>query len=475
MSQLPSELLQQQFRFTPTNDQQALFERLDDFVLDRQTARKTFVLRGFAGTGKTSVIGALIKVLRMHEQKTLMLAPTGRAAKVMSSYSRRMAFTIHKIVFKLTEDAQGQQRFVRQKNAYKQTVFIVDEASMIDDNHEYGQKGLLTELIQFVFDDPASGNKLLLVGDVAQLPPVGQRLSPALNDGYLRQHFDLPLRSFQLTEVVRQEALSGILYNATSVRESLEEAEHPLPQLVTKGYKDVYRMNAERLEDGLHYAYQKFGAENTILACRTNRNATHYNRYIRHKILFREEELEAGDLIMVVRNNYFWLGPDSPAGFLANGEFAEVLSMRNVEEVHGLRFADLRLRLLDYPDHPTVEAKVILDTLHSYTPNMSYQENRELFEKVMADYADVEDSKQRMQQVRQDPYLNALQIKFAYALTCHKAQGGQWDAVFVDMGFVPPEQRDQEFLRWLYTAVTRAKSELFLMNFEDSFYANGSD
>ncbi|MEH0158460.1 AAA family ATPase [Limibacter armeniacum] len=466
----PSDYLHQQFGFPPTAGQAKLFELLNDFILDKERKRKAFLLKGYAGTGKTTVVSALVQVLKRYNHKTLMLAPTGRAAKVMSIYAKKMAFTIHKIIFTQKEDPNtGVLQFKRQRNYYTNTVFIVDEASMIDDRQDISGRGLLTELVNYVYENPDSGNKLLLIGDTAQLPPVHQTLSPALDPDYLSKEFRLDLTSHLLTEVVRQEAESGILFNATSIRNEISKHTAQIG-LVTKSYKDVYRMTADKLEDGLRYGYDKFGIENTVIICRSNRTATQYNQYIRRAIHFREDELEAGDHLMVVRNNYHWLPEDSPAGFLANGEFIEVMAVRNVEEMHGFRFADLTIRLIDYENHPKVEVKVHLDTLHSFTPNLSREDNRKLFESVVAGYADVEDKKARNKMIREDAYLNALQVKFAYALTCHKSQGGQWDAVFVDQGFLTDEMLDHDFMRWLYTAMTRSRSELYLMNFKPEFF-----
>ncbi|PWJ39324.1 ATP-dependent DNA helicase [Sediminitomix flava] len=470
MEMNPSDYLFQQFKFPPTAGQAKLFDLLNEFILDKGIKRHTFLLRGYAGTGKTSTVNALVRVLRRYNYQTMLLAPTGRAAKVMSYYAKRRSYTIHKIIFKQTEDPDsGVLRFERQRNTSQNTIFIVDEASMINDQADMGNAGLLTELIQYVFQDPKSGNKLLLIGDTAQLPPVHQQISPALDAIVLEKDFHLRLIEHELTQVVRQANESGILVNATGIRQQLTVPD-PKITLWTKSYKDVFSMTSERLEDGLLYGYDKFGTENTVIICRSNRQATQYNQYIRRQIHFREEELEPGDQLMIVRNNYHWLPEDSPAGFLANGEFIEVCSVRNIEEMHGHRFADISFKLLDYDDHPIIEAKVLLDTLHSFTPSLSQQENRELYQNVVAEYNDVDSKAKRMKMIRGDQYLNALQIKFSYALTCHKSQGGQWDAVFVDMGYLPNNEIDIDFLRWLYTATTRAQSELFFMNFPSTYF-----
>ncbi|OHX67193.1 ATP-dependent DNA helicase [Flammeovirga pacifica] len=465
----PSERISAQFPFEPTNGQKQLFELMDPFLLETNRRKNTFLLKGYAGTGKTSVITALSNILRFYSYKPLLLAPTGRAAKVMSSYAQRKAFTIHRIIYKQSEDPDsGMTRFERTKNNAVNTIFIVDEASMIDDHSYPGGEGLLTSLINYVFQEPKANNKLILIGDVAQLPPVKQEISPALDEIFLQNVHHLNLISLELTEVVRQASESGILYNATQLRDCLQTDQQI--KFNTSSFKDIFKMGTDKLEDGLLYGYNKYGTENTVIITRSNRAATQYNQYIRRQIHYREDELDAGDYLMIVRNNYFWLDDDSPAGFLANGEFIEVSRVGGIEERYGLRFCDIRFRLLDYENHPDIEAKIILDTLHSFTPQLDQEENRSLFQKVVEDYENVENPKARNKMIREDPYLNALQVKFAYALTCHKAQGGQWDAIFVDCGFLRDDMINSDFVRWQYTAITRAKSELFLMNYPKKFF-----
>jgi exodeoxyribonuclease-5 len=309
----------------------------------------------------------------------------------------------------------------------------------------------------------------MLVGDNAQLPPVKQDFSHGLDADYLSRQFSLSITETELTEVTRQSLESGILYNATLLRDQLTEQKFKI-QFQTKRFPDFYRMTGEKLEEGLRYAYHKYGTENTTIICRSNKMAVRYNQHIRRSILFYENEIEAGDYLMIVRNNYFFLSEDSPAGFLANGDFVEVKKMKNFEEVHGFRFATLVLRLVDYPEQDEFEAKVVLNTLYSPAPALTEDESNSLFESVMEEYKDVVTKKERNEAIRSDLYLNALQVKFAYALTCHKSQGGQWEAVFVDQGFLKPEMLNREFIRWTYTAIPRAKSELFLMNFHEMFF-----
>tara|TARA_R110000822_G_scaffold176662_1_gene316522 strand:+ start:312664 stop:314064 length:1401 start_codon:yes stop_codon:yes gene_type:complete len=463
----PSEILLSKFPFEPTSGQKELFRMFDEFLLDKDLVKPTLTIRGYAGTGKTTVIGAVVNMLPFFNMKYVLMAPTGRAAKVMSSYSKRTAFTIHKKIFQQTEEPGGSLRFSRQKNYHTNTLFIVDEASMLSDQSDYGTKGLLTELMDYVFEK--EGNRLLLIGDVAQLPPVGSTESLALEASYLKHNFKTDNFSIELTEVMRQEESSGILYNATQLRKELSKEKFDI-KFTTGQFKDIFKMTGERLEDGLRYAYDKYGTENTVIVCRSNKNAVQYNQYIRRAIQYREDELEAGDILMIVRNNYHYLPENTPGGFLANGDFVEVMKIVRFEDVYGLRFATLNLRLLDYPDHEPFEAKVILDTLYTPEASLPSADQKKLYEQVVEDYADVESKGERIKLIKKDPYLNALQVKFAYALTCHKSQGGQWEAVFVDQGYLNEEMIDQDYLRWLYTAVTRASKELFLVNFHQKFF-----
>ncbi len=463
----PSELLRKNFPFEPTSGQASFFSKMDKFLLLDSEQKPTFVLRGYAGTGKTTVISSLVKSLPKINMRSLLLAPTGRAAKVMSNYSDRAAYTIHKIIYKpKSDDGSLGGGFILQKNYYKETVFIVDESSMLADDG--GMSGnLLGDLISFVFH--GSGNRLLLVGDTAQLPPVGSEFSPALESGYLLRHFRLDADQIELTEVMRQKLESGILYNATNLREQLK-AEVPQVRINTSMFGDIFKMTGEKLEDGLRYAYGKFGTENTTIVTRSNKAAVQYNLYIRKLIHFYEDEISTGDLLMIVKNNYTYMAESEKVNFLANGDMAEVMKIRSFEELYGFRFATLELRLLDYPEEPQFEAKVILDTLYSPSPSLTRDEYRSLYTQVSEDYADVASKTERRELIRKDPFLNALQVKFAYALTCHKAQGGQWKAVFVDQGYLKEDQVDKDFTRWLYTAITRATDELYLVNFSPSFF-----
>jgi exodeoxyribonuclease-5 len=466
---LPSEIIRKKFSFSPTSGQEKAFRILDKFIEDKTSARPVFLLRGYAGTGKTTLLSALVNTLDSLNYTCILIAPTGRAAKVMSNYSGKPSSTIHRQIYQHEKtDGNGGLVFKRKKNTLSKTYFIVDEASMISDQGESSTQGILSDLMDYVFEKKT--NKLILVGDTAQLPPVKLDLSPALEGEYLRTRFFANLYECELTEVVRQETESGILRNATMLRDSLMNKMTNI-EFITKGYKDIYRMTGEKMEEGLRYAYKKYGEENTIVITRSNKSATGYNRYIRHTIKSVEDEISAGDLLMVVKNNYTTLPEDSPAGFLANGEFVEVVKIRKFEEIHGFRFVHLELRLLDYPKHPKFEAVAFMDILYSDNASLTSEQNKTLFDEVWKDYGDIMSKRTRLEAVKKDKYFTALQVKFAYALTCHKSQGGQWDAVFVDQGYLTEENLNVDFLRWLYTAMTRAAKEVFLVNFHERFFS----
>ena len=434
--------------------------------------RSAFLLRGYAGTGKTSLISALIQTLPSLRVSSLLLAPTGRAAKVISAYSNRPAYTIHKKIYMTVTDASGAVRTVRGINKHSYTLFIVDEASMIGLEPTSTRQSLLEDLIDYVYD----GNhcRLMLIGDSAQLPPVGQSESPALDERYLSAAFSLNVISAELTEVVRQKQLSGILAGATALRSQItslvagDEARMPL---FSPNGVDVIRLAGEDLMETLYREYSDFALDQVVVICRSNKRANLFNQGVRNTVLFREEEVNAGDYLMVVKNNYFWLDEESTIGFIANGDIVEVLSVRNVQELYGFRFADATVRFVDYPDEEPRDCKLLLSTLYSESPSLTSDEANLLFNNVMEDYADLPTKAERLRELRANPYFNALQVKFAYALTCHKTQGGQWRTVIIDQGFLPPDmQLDREYLRWLYTAFTRATDRVYLLNFEPRFY-----
>ena len=462
------EQLHHHFHLTPTPGQKVLFRKLGLFMED-ESERSVFILKGYAGTGKTSVLDAFIKAAPSLGFTVSLMAPTGRAAKVMNQYTGRYASTIHRKIYTQKEDtATGSMSFRLQKNKEEETIYIVDEASMISELGEMGSNGLLRDLVTYVFE--GKNNKLLLIGDEAQLPPVNLPVSPALDNQHIEGYYHARVWGHTLTEVMRQNAGSGILKNATDLRALLEENEIHV-KLNTRGFRDIFRMTSERIEDGIRYAYDKYGQENTLILTQSNKNAVLYNQFIRNTINYSDSEIDNADILMVVKNNYTTLSPESQAGFLANGEFVKVKRLGREEEMHGFRFLNVTLSLTDYPDDPEFDTLIMLDTLYSPTPSLSSEQNRALYEQVARDYQWVKSTKERRKMIREDRYLNALQVKFAYALTCHKAQGGQWEAIFIDQYYLREDTQTPEFVRWLYTAVTRGIREVFFINFPEKLFA----
>lgn len=454
--------LSENLPYVPTEEQAGLLARLSAFLWD-DSVPSVFLLKGYAGTGKTSLVGALVRTLESFERTCVLLAPTGRAAKVFAAYAGHPAYTIHKKIYRqrtFTGDFSG---FQLAHNAYKNTFFIVDEASMIanepTDGSHYGSGLLLDDLFDFVYS--GSGCRLILLGDTAQLPPVGQLRSPALDEAYL-QRYGYPVMVSELTHVVRQDGASGVLYNATRLRQDMWKTPLPAPSIALHGFPDVGRVGGDELIEVLSSAYNRDGMDETIIITRSNKRANIFNQGVRNRILYREEELTSGDLLLVARNNYYWSEKYEKLDFIANGDVARVVRVRNVCEMYGFRFADVLLYFPDYEEE--VEAKVILDTLHAESPSLTAEENARLFNAVMEDYADVPSKRERLKRLKNDPWFNALQVKYAYAVTCHKAQGGQWSNVFVDMGYIRPDALGIDFYRWLYTAFTRTTGRLWLVN-----------
>jgi ATP-dependent exoDNAse (exonuclease V) alpha subunit len=458
------------FPHQPNGQQLELFKRLDSF-LTSDDGDECFLLKGYAGTGKTTVISALVKALRKYNYKYVLLAPTGRAAKVISGYSSKKAYTIHKRIYRKKSAMSIDESFLPGDNVATDTLFIVDEASMISDEVSGNNRNsLLQDLISYVYN--TKNCKLMLVGDTAQLPPVGSVNSPALEEKVLKDNFRLNVFAFELTEVVRQEKDSGILMNVTGIRELIRNNKNEIPSIITKGFKDVFRLNGDRLEEGLNYAYKKYGMDRTLVICRSNKNANLYNQQIRGRILFRDEEITGGDQIMVVRNNYFWLQEEeeNSTGFIANGDIARIKKIRNFQDMYGFRFADAQVEFIDYAENLTINCKLMLDTLYAESPALQPTDQKRFYLEVMKDYDHIANKRAKFEELKTNPYYNALQVKFAYAVTCHKAQGGQWDAVFVDQGYLTEEMVNNDFLRWFYTACTRATTALFLVNFNQRFY-----
>jgi exodeoxyribonuclease V len=472
-----SNFIFREFPYSPTPGQQEVIKRLADFVVSDLGQFPLFLLEGYAGTGKTTVVSTLVKALPKAGYTAILLAPTGRAAKVLSLYAQMPAYTIHKRLYRPAMDNDGHIHFQVMPNKSVRTLFIVDEASMIPDDHRsedsgsFQSRNLLEDLIGHVFSGESC--KMLFLGDSCQLPPVGIDQSPALDRELLRQSYYLDLDNYTLSDVVRQSLESGILSVATGIRQKInqEDIGQYMPLFGKENdFADVISITGMDMPDAMQQAFHDYGRENTVVITRSNKRANLFNQAIRERILFHESELAAGDHLMVVRNNYFWLPDESKAGFIANGDIVEVQSLRKTEELYGFRFAEATVRMVDYPDEPSFDVKLLLDTINSEGPALSYQENQRLFNEVMADYMDEPSRRKRMASIRQNPFYNALQVKHASALTCHKTQGGQWDAVFIEKGYLKDEMIDKEYLRWLYTAVTRATKKLFLINFEERFF-----
>lgn len=457
---------------TPTSDQFDLIDRMSRFI-EWKDQKAAFIVRGYAGTGKTTSIGALVKTLPQFGLKTVLLAPTGRAAKVLSNFSSKTALTIHKKIYQAVRSKDGNTRFVRAENLHTNTIFIVDEASMISDSgglSSYGFGGnnsLLDDLIEYVYN--GKNCKLIFIGDVAQLPPVGMEISPALSSSVLKERYGLQLKGVELKKVLRQVKDSGILHNATKIRKNISKGRNKI-QFELKGFRDIFSITGLELEDKLQDCYSKFGEDQTLLISRSNKRANIFNQQIRSRIKFLESEITTSDYLMIVKNNYFWLDESSEIGFIANGDIAEILSIGSTEEMYGFRFVNASLRLVNYDKHPSIDVKLLLDSLASDYPSLSPEQSQELYERVMEDYQDIPDRKKKFRELKKNPYYNALQVKFANAITCHKAQGGQWKAVFVDQGYLTEEMLNTEFCRWLYTAITRASQQLYLVNFNQQFF-----
>jgi exodeoxyribonuclease-5 len=456
---------------SPTKGQEELSDQFSDFITDPDPDA-VFILKGYAGTGKTTMVSSLVKTLSVFKFKSILLAPTGRAAKVLTGYSGHAAFTIHKNIYRQQSSSDGMGRFVLNKNLFKDTFFIVDEASMVSNSNAefsiFGSGRLLEDLIEYVYS--GSNCRLILVGDTAQLPPVGLDVSPALSKTDL-EFYDRKVFDYELTEVVRQDQNSGILYNATFIRNLINEGyfEPAYFPLECKPFDDIRRIGGADLIEEISTCYSRFGMFETIVVTRSNKRANKFNEGIRSTILYKEADISVGDLLLIVKNNYFWLEANETIDFIANGDIAEIASIYKYEDLYGFRFANVSLRLLDYPEIE-FDCKIILDTLSIEAASLTSDQNRKLFDAVAEDYMEIKNKKKRWEKIKANPYFNALQVKFAYAVTCHKAQGGQWKAVFVDQGYVTEEMLNIEFLRWLYTALTRPTERLYLVNFNKEFF-----
>ena len=463
----------EKFGFQPTEEQENAVSMMADFLFAQQRD-SVFVLRGYAGTGKTSLVGALVKCMDALQQRTVLMAPTGRAAKVFALNACHTAYTIHKRIYRQKTFTGEMTDFTQNVNLLKHTLFIVDEASMISNEGGYGSVfgtgRLLDDLIQFVYS--GEGCRLMLVGDTAQLPPVGEELSPALEPDFLAG-YGLEVQQITLTQVVRQLSDSGILWNATMLRQLITDEEvYAFPRLRVTGFPDIRVMPGDELIEALEDSYYRCGTDQTIVITRSNKRANAFNQGIRGRILGYEEELTSGDQLMIVKNNYHWVQPEgvtegeeerATMDFIANGDVATIRRYRNEREQHGFRFVDVTLRFPDYDDME-VEATAILDTLTSEAPALTREQQETLFQHVWDDYPEKHNKRDRMKAVKEDPFFNALQIKYAYAVTCHKAQGGQWQRVFIDQGYMTEDMLSPDYFRWLYTALTRATENVYLVN-----------
>ena len=459
----------QSFGFEPTEGQAIVLNHLSAFLLSNKS-NPLYILRGYAGTGKTSLVKTLVRTLPTIGMKYVLLAPTGRAAKVLSNYTKQSASTIHRRIYQVISFPDGSMRISRGENKNKNTLFIVDEASMIGEQREFGGKSLLDDLLEYVFSGEQC--RLLLIGDTAQLPPVESNESPALDCDYLKSQFPITAATFELTEVKRQALESGILYNATQIRERLKKNayEYHLPLFETEGFADTRKIEPETFEEMLYKVFSENTDNEAVIVCKSNKRANMFNQAIRGRILNIEGEIATGDRLMVVKNNYYWANGNAAISFIANGDMAELRKINRFEELYGFRFADVELGFVDYPDQPNIEAKILLETLNSNSASLTEEESHRLYAAIEEDYMDIPNRRERYKEMRKNPWFNALQVKFAYALTCHKTQGGQWNTVFIDSAFNQKEELETEDLRWIYTALTRAQQRIFFVNFKEEFF-----
>ncbi|RUT79638.1 ATP-dependent DNA helicase [Ancylomarina longa] len=467
--------IQENLKFEPTADQREAIDLLADYVT-RINETSLFLLKGYAGTGKTSLVSALVSTLSDMKITSVLLAPTGRAAKVLSHYSHKTAYTVHKKIYRQKSLTDEMGVFALDRNLHNNTIFIVDEASMIS-NYSleasiFGSGCLLDDLIEFVFS--GKNCRLILIGDSAQLPPVGLDVSPALDASELEGSYNLNVEEVTLTQVVRQNKESGILMNATILRSMLAGNTTGYPFLNTEHFPDVSKINGGELIDEISSAHDKYGLEETMIISRSNKRANRYNQGIRNSVLYREEEISNGDYLMVVKNNYYWAHDIEDVDFIANGDIVEIVRIHKYTTIYGFRYAEVTIRFPDYKDIE-MDTLIMLDTLNIESAALGREENKKLFFTVAEDYSDIRNKKKRFEKVRNNKFFNALQVKFAYAVTCHKAQGGQWKAVFVDQGYLTDELLNREYYRWLYTAVTRATEQLYLVNFNKDFFPNEAD
>jgi len=470
-----SRLIIDEIKFDPTDCQREMADKAAQFITN-DNSNIVFLLRGYAGTGKTTALSALVRVLDTLKMKAVLLAPTGRASKVLSRYAGKPATTIHKKIYRQQSMNNGYGKFSLDRNLHTNTIFIIDEASMISNNPQettiFGSGYLLSDVIEYV----NSGNncRLILAGDTAQLPPVGFSVSPALEEEELN-FFNLEIIKCELTQVVRQALKSGILQNATMIRNLISEGEHEgYWKVKTTGFNDILRIGGADLIEEISGCYHKFGIDETIVVTRSNKRANKFNEGIRRSVLYREEQISTGDRVMIVKNNYFWANESPELGFIANGDIAEVVRIRKYEEKYGFHFVNVTLRFIDFKDIE-IDCKIILDTLTIESPSLTQTDQKKLFDEISQDYPEIHNKRNLWEKIRENEYFNALQVKFSYALTCHKSQGGQWKAVFLDHGYLTEDMINREYLRWAYTAFTRPTERLYLVNFNKEFFEEGNE
>lgn len=454
--------------FSPTDDQRQLLALLEEFLFVGE--KKVFILKGYAGTGKTTMMSALIKTLPSFHLYSVLLAPTGRAAKVLAKYSQKKAYTIHKRIYFSHQD-ENSFSFRLKNNRSKNTIFIVDESSMIGTNNTSFQHNLLDDLMEYIFTE--SSCKVIFIGDTAQLPPVGQSLSFALDEDYISNRFGLPCKSFLLSQVVRQALESGILKNASNLRFRISKDNYSLPIFKLLNLQDVKSIDSTDFEEYLRQAYKQEGTQEVLVIAKSNYQANKLNNLIRYQILERENTLEAADRLMVVKNNYFWVDETTEMGFIANGDIFRINRVLSTEEKFGFQFANVSVCFDDYENTTEIEVKILLNTLSIEQASLNKEEEKKLYDNIFEYYyKEVKNKQQAKKNTFNDPYFNALQVKFATCLTCHKSQGGGWNVVFVFQSYITKEQLDREYFRWLYTAITRAKKQLYLVNFSEEFFKN---
>ena len=461
------EKLKLNFSHKPNSEQNKILLKLVEYITTLGN-RSIFLLKGYAGTGKTTLISALVKSLPSIGKRSVLLAPTGRAAKVLAKYSKKKSSTLHKKIYWIRTTKNGNTFITLKENLHTNTIFIVDEASMIPEDAKDGinKRSLLEDLIKYVYE--GIDCKLILIGDTAQLPPVNLDISPALDENNLDKKYQKQIIHQELKKVVRQEKNSMVLENATNLRELIEGNIKKLPKI--KLNQEVVRISSgDELQEYIEKSYGNSGVENTTIICRSNKRANQYNDRIRSEILWQEDIISAGDVLMVVRNNYFWLDEKSEAGFLANGDIIEVTRIKEIIERYGFKFAKASIRLMDYENENEIDTILLLDTINSESPSLKYDEYKKLYTEVGLDYKGQKDINKK---IKENEFFNAIQIKFGYSITCHKAQGGQWKNVFIDIGYFKKEMLDKNYLRWLYTAFTRSTENLYLIGFNNEFFEN---